>query len=326
MILNDEQLSLAVHGWVDKETIDGYTFFYRFTKAQRDYYKETVFDPKQRASSGEYMEFVTDAASVRFDYIQQKASSQNFYFFDLYINGKFVFHRGNPSYNEQDEGQFSQDLPAGEKTVRIYLPNLSATGLNNVELTDATIFRPTEKNLKYIAYGDSITQGYTAFSPSLTYVNLTGMKLDADVYDLGIGGEFFQPQMVDVNYPVKADIVTVAYGTNDWVLIEPEDDAERRKGFFEKLLNAHEGAKIFVLLPIWRGKERTGATIGYGTLDDYRTVLREEMKQYPQITVVEGVDLVPHHEDFFKPDVLHPNDLGFTQYAKNLFEELKKHL
>lgn len=325
MILSEEQIALAVHGWVDKEKKGDYLVFYRFTKAQRNYYSQTHFTPKERASSGLYLEFTTDASAVKFDYIENKASSQDFYFFDLYVNGKMISHVGKEKYEKMDEGVYEQLLPTGEKTVRIYFPNLSKTSIRNVELKEASTFRPTEKKIKYIAYGDSITQGYTALSPSLTYVNLVGMELDADAYDLGIGGEFFQPLMIDENYPVKADIVTVAYGTNDWGHVLPEEDAERRKGFFERLLRAHPEAKIFVILPIWRGTQNDQRN-GYGTLEDYRNLLREEAKQFPRITVIEGENLVPHHGDFFMPDLLHPNALGFTQYAKNLWNEIKKHL
>ena len=325
MILNEELLSSAIHGWVDKETKGDYLFFYRFTKAQRDYYSKTGFTPKELASSGIFMEFTTDASAVKFEYIENKASSQNFYFFDLYVNGKMITHAGSGKYENTEVGVYEQSLPAGKKTVRIYFPNLSETGLRNVELKEASTFLPTEKKIKYVAYGDSITQGYTALSPSLTYVNLVGMELDADVYDLGIGGEFFQPMMMDEAYPVQADIVTVAYGTNDWGHVLPEEDAERRKGFFEKLLRTHPDAKIFVLLPIWRDRQDDQRN-GYGTLEDYRNLLREETKKFPRITVIEGEDLVPHHGDFFMPDLLHPNALGFTQYAKNLWNELKKHL
>ena len=326
MILTDEQRMKALHGFVDTEIRDGYRFFYRFTKKQRDYYKETVFVTKERASSSQYMEFVTDATAVSFAYREEQASSQTFYFFDLYVNGEMAEHKGAESYTTPDEGVCTFDLPAGEKTVRIYFPNLSMTGLGKVELENATVFRTTEKKIQYVAYGDSITQGYTAFSPSLTYVNIVGSHLDADVYNMGIGGEFFQPLMVDEDYPVKGDIVTVAYGTNDWGHIEPEEDAVRRKGFFEALLKTHKGAKIFVLLPIWRGNGREDDVNGYGKLNDYRAMLREEMKQYPEITVIEGINLVPHHTDFYVADVLHPNALGFTQYGKNVWNELKKHL
>ena len=326
MILTEEQLTQSVHGAVDTEVCDGYRFYYRFTKKQRDYYKATYFVTKERASSSQYMEFITDATAVSFAYRQEQASSQNFYFFDLYVDGEMVSHWGKEAYETPDEGVCAFDLPAGEKTVRIYFPNLSMTGLGKVELENATVFRPTEKKIQYIAYGDSITQGYTAKSPSLTYVNIVGAELDADVYNLGIGGEFFQPLMVDEEYPVKADIVTVAYGTNDWGHIDPEEDIVRRKGFFEALLKTHKGARIFVLLPIWRGNGRENDVNGYGKLNDYRIMLREEMKQYPEITVIEGANLVPHHPDFYVADVLHPNALGFTQYGKNVIKELKKHL
>lgn len=325
MILTDNELALALHGWIETQTVDEYRYFYRFTKKQMDYYKNTRFATKERASAGMYLEFVTDASAVRFEYIENKASSQNFYYFDLYIDGKMVSHIGNGAYQNTEEGVFEQSLPEGEKTVKIYLPNLSETGFGTVELKDATIFRPTEKKVRYVAYGDSITQGYTALSPSLTYVNLVGDALNADVYDLGIGGEVFEPLMIDEAYPVKADLVTVAYGTNDWSHVPSEEDKQRRKNFFEGLTRTHKGAEIFVLLPIWRGNGN-GTKEGYGTLEDYRETMRRELKQYPEITVVEGENLVPHHGDFFMPDLLHPNALGFTQYARNLLTELKKHL
>ena len=228
-----------------------------------------------------------------------------------------VYHDGNPSFRDGETARYVRALPAGEKTVRIYFPNLSATGIRDVELTDATLFRPTEKKIRYVAYGDSITQGYTTLSPSLSYVNLLGESFDSDVYNLGIGGEIFEPLMLDENYPVKADIVTVAYGTNDWRHVAAEEDATRRKGFFDGLIKIHKGAKIFVILPIWRG-DPVNEMDGYGTLEDYRELLRREIKEYPEITVVEGENLVPRHPDYFMPDLLHPNALGFTQYARNL--------
>lgn len=323
MILSNKQLRAAVHGWVDTEEVNGYTCFYRFTERQRDYYKTTEFDPKQTASAGEFMEFLTDGDGIRFEYSQKKASSQNFYFFDLYVNGKMITHVGNACFNESEEGIYEQDLPLGEKTVKIVFPNLSATGIRNVELRNATMFRPVTKKLKYIAYGDSITQGYTSLSPSLSYVNLLGAELDADVYNLGIGGELFMPEMTDQDYPVTADMVTVAYGTNDWSHSPNETAFPQRDKFLKKITEIHKDAAIFVLLPVWRGPEGETRVSYSGTLNDYRDLLRTEAQKYPQVTVIEGIDLVPHHPDFYVEDVLHPNALGFTQYAKNLLAEIR---
>ncbi len=323
MILNEKQLDAAIHGWVDKEEKNGYTCFFRFTKKQREYYRTTIFTPKETASSGQTMEFITDATSVRFEYSQQKASSQNFYFFDLYIDGKMTNRTGNKNLVSSEEGIYEQSLPKGEKLVKIVFPNLSETGIRNVELKEASLFLPVKRRLNYIAYGDSITQGYTAFSPSLTYVNLLAAQLNAEVYDLGIGGEFFMPQMIDDEYPITADIVTVAYGTNDWAGKPTEEDFPQRDEFLKRISEVHKNSSIFVLLPIWRGNEEEERSYA-GTLNDYRNLLREEVKKYPQMTVIDGLDLVPHHPDFYVEDVLHPNDLGFTLYAKNLFAEIMK--
>lgn len=323
MKLNQNEISLAVHGAVETEQRGGYTFFLRFTKKQRDYYATTEFAGKEWASSGMYLEFVTDAKRLRFEYKEIKASSQRFYYFDLMINGKMVSHVGTDVYDSSEEGVYDEALPAGEKTVRLYLPNLSGAGLRNVELVNATTFRPTEKKLNYIAYGDSITQGYTAMESALTYVNLLGAALDANVYDLGIGGERFQPLMIDENYPISADVVTVAYGTNDWSVLNKENGLRQMKEFLQKLTQVHKDSVIYVILPIWRGNGAEDVQKALGTLEDYRAVLRAEAKKYEQITVIEGIDLVPHHADFYIKDQLHPNALGFTQYAKNLLDEIR---
>ena len=47
---------------------------------------------------------------------------------------------------------------------------------------------------------------------------------------------------------------------------------------------------------------------------------------YPQIKLVNGLELVPHLEACFSPDVLHPNDFGFQFYGRNLLKEIKSGL
>ena len=51
--------------------------------------------------------------------------------------------------------------------------------------------------------------------------------------------------------------------------------------------------------------------------------LKEIFMKFPKIKVVDGVDLVPHKKECFIADVLHPNDLGFKEYSKNLIKKLK---
>lgn len=36
--------------------------------------------------------------------------------------------------------------------------------------------------------------------------------------------------------------------------------------------------------------------------------------------------MTPHCTDFYSDGYLHPNDLGFTQYAENLCNEIRKYI
>ncbi|MBQ5819761.1 MAG: hypothetical protein IIW31_00860, partial [Clostridia bacterium] len=102
-----------------------------------------------------------------------------------------------------------------------------------------------------------------------------------------------------------------------------ENGLRQMKEFLQKLTQVHKDSVIYVILPIWRGNGAEDVQKALGTLEDYRAVLRAEAKKHEQITVIEGIDLVPHHADFYVKDQLHPNALGFTQYAKNLLNEIK---
>ena len=182
-----------------------------------------------------------------------------------------------------------------------------------------------EKKIKYVAYGDSITQGYTSLSPSLTYVNLVGMELDADVYDLGIGGEFFQPMMMDEAYPVQADIVTVAYGTNDWKHCTKEEFDENCTSVLQKLTDFYPDKPIFVITPSWRSDYNVETPFGAPATEIYAQILKNA-EHFPNVTVIRGWDLIPHNTDFFGDNRLHPNNLGFDIYAANIYRKIIPHL
>ena len=49
--------------------------------------------------------------------------------------------------------------------------------------------------------------------------------------------------------------------------------------------------------------------------------MKKIAESYPNIKVIDGLDLVPHLEEYYL-DNLHPNILGTETYAKNLCEEI----
>ena len=80
---------------------------------------------------------------------------------------------------------------------------------------------------------------------------------------------------------------------------------------------------VFVILPIWRGREDDDEVFELGTLQSVRDRIAAEAAKYPNMTVIDAKNFVPHYEDFFGDKVLHPNAMGMSQYALHLFAALK---
>ena len=176
-----------------------------------------------------------------------------------------------------------------------------------------------------LMYGDSITQGYDASLTSRSYASRLTALLNADSINRGIGGERFFPALAELSENISPDIVTVAYGTNDWSKTESYEVFEQKcADFYGALSRLYPEAKIFAITPIWRKDgERITAV---GTFDFVPKTIQRVTASLPNVTVLEGYGFVPHDPAFFYDLRLHPNDEGFAHYAENLYAQIKKYL
>ena len=55
-------------------------------------------------------------------------------------------------------------------------------------------------------------------------------------------------------------------------------------------------------------------------------LVREVCTDLPNVTVINGWSFVPGRSEFYADLRLHPNDLGFSLYAQNLYAEIAKTL
>ena len=168
-----------------------------------------------------------------------------------------------------------------------------------------------------------ITQGYDAKYSSQTYTNLLADKLDAEMVDQGIGGEIFRPALIDPEMNFDPDIITVAYGTNDWSMCTMEKFEANCRGFFEVMHERYPNARVIVIAPIWRGDSERETAMARPISDVYK-LFCEYTKDYDHFTVVDGWNLIPHLSAFFHDQILHPNDQGFSLYAENLYKAIKE--
>lgn len=321
MILSKEQVLSVVHG-AEHSEYDGEWFrFYRFNQAQMDLYRETIYSfyEKSKATSGVNFDFYTDSSAFSFDYTVVNGSSRNFYFFDVYVDGVLTLHRGEQPMWIMN-GTLSVKLPAGEHRVTVWFPNLASASVRNVTVDDDATVRPAEKKLRMICWGDSISQGYDAIFPSLAYTNRLAQHFDAYMINQAIGGEIFRPALLDCGLDFRPDIITVAYGTNDWSKCSNKDFCDGVDGFLGKLAEQYSYAKVFILTPIWRGdRARVTQT---GTFDFAVKYIADKAHELG-LNVIEGYNLVPHWSEFYSDLRLHPNDLGYGEYSRNLIAAME---
>ena len=319
MVLSLEQIRGITHGAAYVEEQEGYILFHRFTKEQQEIYKVTSEDfyKKCFATAGVRLCFTTDSDFVRLHYRMIKASSRKIGWFDAYENGVLIAHFGG---NTDDvlEGSFELALSAGEKKVELYFPWSAAGQIRSMELQDGAAVHPVKKSRTMLAFGDSITQGYDAIYPSRSYQNRLSDLLDASCINKGIGGERFFPALLDGESDLQPDLITVAYGTNDWSKRDPVTFENNCRGFFEKLTARYPDAKIVAITPIWRADNTKQTPFG--------APLREAVKriadicaEFPRITVIHGGSFTPRLGEFYADAYLHPNDMGFAFYAENLY-------
>ena len=326
MILSLEQVRSITHGTAYLEEDNGFFRFHRFTAEQEETYESLHPDLaiKTPATAGVRLAFETDSKALAFQFRLIKASSREVGRIDVYVDGVMVAHTGQPEYREGVTCRTAIELSEGTKYVEIYLPWAMRADLGAIELDDGATLAPVSRRLTWLVFGDSITQGYDCKYPSLSYVSTVARLLDANELNKGIGGEVFFPELLEKADAIEPDLITVAYGTNDWSRGDRPKFEENCRAFYERLSALYPNAKIFALSPIWRnnGTEETGFGAPVTCVYD---VLCEKTADLANVTVIRGDAFIPHLKAF-TTDGLHPNDIGFQIFAQALASELSAHL
>lgn len=82
--------------------------------------------------------------------------------------------------------------------------------------------------------------------------------------------------------------------------------------------------KTFVITPIWRSN--LDKQTDFASFDEIEAGIRQAAGDRNHVTVISGIDLVPHNVEYFGDYGLHPNNKGFEHYFKNLWEQVNKYI
>ncbi len=325
MKLTKNQLEKVAFGYEQFIEADGFYNFLRFTEEEfKTYqtYRNQDLNAKALSPAGVRLSFITNSQTFSITFRCFKSSSRPFGYFDVYENGVLTNHFGFDNIDGEIT-TCTAKLSNGEKHVEVYFPWAVAVEFKDVLLDDNSTITPVKRNKNILCYGDSITHGYDAIYPSLSYSSKLAKKLDADIYNKAIGGEIFFPELSACKPSRNYDYVTVAYGTNDWSICCKENFINHATKFFKNLYSNFKNTPVYVITPIWRtdNDREPLIDIPFFKMHD---IIKDFCKDYPNFKVINGVDLTPHLEEFFSDKYLHPNDLGFSVYTENLYNEIIK--
>ncbi|MBR5518985.1 MAG: SGNH/GDSL hydrolase family protein [Clostridia bacterium] len=337
MDLSLEQIKQITTGAV-RITEDSNGFcFYRFTEEQEELYKVTNenFYNRSFSTAGIKLLFKTDSKNLFVKFKAIYSTPRTYFSVDVFVNKTPVGYIDNFSnvefetvYPKQkfELGEFSGkfELGDGEKEVCIHLPWSVQTVIEEISLDDNSFIEGIKPKKKYMAYGDSITHGHDALRPSNRYVAKLADSLGAEEYNKGIGGAMFLDELAALKDSFVPDYITVAYGSNDWNHVDTETFKSNCRGFYANLAKNYPDTKIFAISPIWRKIYKEPRALG--AFEDVEKYIAEVVKDYENIVLIPGFDLVPHSSEYFADLTLHPNDEGFSHYYENIYNEIKKYI
>lgn len=335
MQLTLEQIKAITTGAVDIEPEENGIRFYRFNREQRTLHQPRVrfLAEKMLSTAGIQLFFRTDSSNLFFRATVSKGSASNHFSFDLFVNSVHIDslenfpHLEPPGKAEEvsyELGTYEKTfaLGPGTKDVCLYFPWSVATVVEELSLDDGASLTPMIPAKKLLVYGDSITHGNTTRYTCNHYIPRLSRAMDVQVRNKAIAGTTTFPEMAQLESPYDPNYVLVAYGSNDWDRHEEAFFAENYRNMMQTIADKYPQAQVFVISPIWRGDQQTRQR-RMGSLSTVEKNILAIAADFPNVTVISGIDLVPHDLKYYADAGLHPNDQGYEFYFRNLWPEIK---
>jgi lysophospholipase L1-like esterase len=206
-----------------------------------------------------------------------------------------------------------------DRALVVYLPEGMRPRLLALRI-DGGALEPAPRGPRWLAYGDSIAEGWIASGPSGAWPAVAARRLGLDVVNLGYAGsargELPSAQQIAA---LDADVISISHGTNCWSRIPFSIDLFRAqtRAFVALVRQGHPETPIVVTSPIMRPDAEDTPNLLGATLVDLRMAMEDLARELmgagdQRLTLVEGGDLVGPDD---LPDGIHPGDQGHEVLA-----------
>jgi lysophospholipase L1-like esterase len=199
----------------------------------------------------------------------------------------------------------------------VYLPEGLTPVITGLAAVGGTI-EPAPSQPRWIAYGDSIAEGWVSSGPAHSWPAVTARRLGLDVVNMGYAGSG-RGEIASAEHlaALPADIVTISHGTNCWSRVPHSATLMRAatEAFVRLVRGGHPGVPIVVCSPVIRpDAEDTPNALG-ATLGELRRAMEDAVGATGDdlVVLVPGRDLLSPE---MLPDGVHPGDLGHQVLAE----------
>jgi len=181
---------------------------------------------------------------------------------------------------------------------------------------------------RWLAYGSSITQGFSPVTRQQCYVAQTARYLGVDVLNLGLSGSCFcEPAFAD--YLASRDdwdFITCELGVNMRTAFSPEE-FHRRVAYLVKTLTTRQPKKPVVLITPFTSDVDflIEPDLAARNTTAFRVSLRQIAGEFArhQVHLIEGTELLPSFSGLYC-DLVHPSTAGHSMIAEKLAARLRK--
>ena len=272
--------------------------------------------------AGVRLELVGDATGLELDYT---TATDDLGYRGAGAGTTFALWRGGEQVDERpaELGAGTVTLALGgpaDECALVYLPEGMRPEVLALRAVGGTI-EPAEPGPRWLAYGDSILEGWVASAPALAWGAVASRRHRLDLVNLGYAGSARgEIPCAEAMAALAADVISISHGTNCWTRTPHSAGMMREttRAFIDIVRQGHPGTPIVVASPVIRPDAETTPNRLGATLADLRGAMEEVVRARvdsgdDNIVLVPGAEVITAAE---LADGIHPGDAGQARLAE----------
>tara|TARA_B110000444_G_scaffold257151_1_gene295023 strand:+ start:809 stop:1762 length:954 start_codon:yes stop_codon:yes gene_type:complete len=282
--------------------------------------------------AGLRLEFIAKGDQLIIDFEVIRPSENLMKFLDLNRLLRPTFHQGFELWDSSRFVSFVEingneqfvklPLEPGENRLTVYLPELIPLRVKGIEALKGSI-AAVDPGPRWLAYGDSITEGWSSNYSGYSWANTLARKIDLDLVNFGYGGSARgEVAIAEQIAGQQAEVISICYGTNCWSRVVHSKNlfAEGLKVFVEILRRSQPNVPIVAISPLLRPDAESQKNTQGASLGDLRDIFEGFFRRLinegdDNIVLVEGFDLIMEKD---LVDGVHPGNNGHQKVAEAL--------